>query len=282
MKPLPLLPHQVPRRHVATVEEQLAHRRRPPAHLPLELAEVESVPALLHDERRDAARAGVPGPRHHQVGVGVAAVRDETLRAGEPPPAVHGFRPRPQRRRVRPARRLRQRVGAEPLARQHARQIPLLQVLRAEPVDPGGSQVVNGDGHGERQGARSRSPPAPPGTSSSPGRLRRSARRTGCRRPHVPQVVEEVGGELAAPRPARAPRARCAPARTRARRPPPRAVRRTIRSRGPRRPSVAPAPGPIPPGGKDGRPAVILVRPCVCTTRSPGRSRRSSRRTGGP
>ena len=150
-----LLADQVGRGDLAPIEQQLAHRRGLPPHLVLELAEVEPGPALLHDERGDSGGRVVAGPRHHEIDLGLPAVRDEPFAAAQAVTTVHALAPGLQRRGVRPALGLRECVRAEPLPREHPRQVPLLQVVGSELVDPERAQVMNGDADGERQvGAR--------------------------------------------------------------------------------------------------------------------------------
>ena len=87
--------------------------------------------------------AALAGPRHHLVEVGVPAVGDPRLGAGEDVAVPVALRPGAHRRRVRPRVRLRQGVRPQQLTAQHVGQPPLLLLLGAAGVEPEAGQRVH-------------------------------------------------------------------------------------------------------------------------------------------
>ena len=84
LEALALLAQQVLLGHLHIVEDQLSGGGGANAHLVIVIAELETLPALLHDERGDAAGADVgSGDGEHHVGVGLGCVGDEDLAAVE-------------------------------------------------------------------------------------------------------------------------------------------------------------------------------------------------------
>ena len=201
MNPCPSSPTRFSAGDLAPVEQQLAHRRGAPAHLLLELAELEPRPS---PSRRRTPRCPF-GPSSPVRAItryisASPAVGDEPLRPGQAPAAVvRPLGPRPQRRRVRPAGGLRQRVGARATRRESSR--GRYRAFRSsEPNSwiPNARQVVHRQRHRQRQGARSRSPPAPPGTSGRTARRPRALVVRDAGQAHLAQLAEQLAGELAA------------------------------------------------------------------------------------
>ena len=154
---LALLAQQVGGGDDTAIHLHLPGGLRLPAHLLLEPAEGEPLGAVLDHEGRDAARAVGAAAGHDDIGVGIAAARDEGLGAGKRPAVARGFGPGPERRRVRSRAGLGQAVGQHRLHGAGAGEEPLLQLGRAVGVDHPRAHVVDrqerrdrGAGHAQR------------------------------------------------------------------------------------------------------------------------------------
>ena len=99
-------------------------------HLLLGRPEAHARRVRRHDEGRQARLGVVGGPREEDVIVGTGAVADPRLGALHDVLVAVAHRTRRDRADIGPCLRLRQAVGAEPVARQHPRQ-PLRRTARA-------------------------------------------------------------------------------------------------------------------------------------------------------
>jgi hypothetical protein len=125
---------------LAAVEGELGRIGGAPAHLVQAAAHREAGSALLHDEHRDALRAGRGiGLGGHEVHVGMHAVGDEHLAAGELPALPAAHRPRADSPHVRPRVRLGHRHRRDAFAGHDVRHPPLQLLGR-----PGVPQVGRG------------------------------------------------------------------------------------------------------------------------------------------
>jgi hypothetical protein len=117
------------RRARAVVELHLAGRLRAPAHLVLEPAEGQPRRAVL-DHRRDAFGPVLAGAHHDDIGVRIAAARDEGLGAGQLVALRSCAPPGLQRGGVRAGAGFGQAVAEHGLHRQRFGQEARLQVVR--------------------------------------------------------------------------------------------------------------------------------------------------------
>ena len=138
----------------ADVDVVEVHRRRGgagQAHLALGRAERQPIGAGVHQEAGQPPRRLVTRAREDRVEVGLAAVGDPGLGAGQHPAALRGPRLRRDGRDVGAGLGLGQAVGAQPVAGQQPGQQLLLLVRRAELGERVAGQAVHRDAdrHGQ-------------------------------------------------------------------------------------------------------------------------------------
>ena len=149
------------------------------AHLALGRAERDAVGVGRDDEAGQALARVLAGAHERRVEVGVARVRDPRLGALEPVRrAVRlGGGPGGDRGDVRAGLGLRQAVGAELVAAEHARQQGRLLLVGAELRHGVAGERVHARRRPRRSSRPTRSPPRPAGRPRRAGRHRRAPRR---------------------------------------------------------------------------------------------------------
>ena len=140
---LSFLTQQVLGRDGAAIHLDLTGRLRAPAHLVFQAAEGQARGAILDDIGRDALRPVFARPGHDDIGVRIAAARDEGLGAGQAPAFVRAVRPGSEGCGVRAGAWLRQAVGENGLHRHRSGKDPCLHLVRSEGVDHLGAHVVD-------------------------------------------------------------------------------------------------------------------------------------------
>ena len=144
-KPSPSPPTRFSAGTRTLVEIDLGGGLRMPAELLLLRAEGDAVHVLLDDEAGNALGPVDAGADHGDVDLILAAAGDERLGAGDDIMVAVLHRLRLQRGGVGARARLGQAIGADPLHRDHRREIFVLHRLAAEAVDHPAGHVVDGD-----------------------------------------------------------------------------------------------------------------------------------------
>ena len=150
-KPSPSAADAVGDRHADLVEIDLGGRLRMPAELLFLGAEADALHVLFDDQAGDALGPVLAGADHGHVDFILAAAGDERLGAGDDIMVAVEHRLGLERGGVGARRRLGQAIAADPLHRDHRRQIFLLHLGRAEAVDHPARHIVDRDeGAGRR------------------------------------------------------------------------------------------------------------------------------------
>ena len=122
-----------------------------PAELLFLGAEADALHVLLDDQSGDALGAFLAGADHGHVNLVLAAAGDEGLRPRDDIMVAVQHRLGLERGGVRARGRLGQAIAADPLHRDHRREIFMLELVGAEAVDhPGGHVVDRDEGAGRR------------------------------------------------------------------------------------------------------------------------------------